>query len=422
MATTVAAMKGKFGSTDYYILAMKASDLVANSIIPSEIPGWGSLSLEEKEQRDINYARVKKWIVPYLLSDKDRFFGALIMMAKNLGPKSFEPISDLAKSGLPRLYETQSQLMGFLTLTGGDLIPLDGQHRLKALQFAIEGVDEKGKPLTGVSPSASLPDEDVTVILIPYDDKKARRIFTKVNKYAKPTTTGQNLVTDDDDIIAVLSRKIANDHIGGADLVKYKGNTLSDKEGYFTTLSTLADCNVAILEEHFGEKLDSQKIDRTRPVDDARAMLYHEKVQEVWQFLIAHIDYFADALADKSKNGDANRCAIRSKNLLGKPVPQFCLVAAFARLTGPGTNLSYRQAAKKLNAVDWKKDAAEWDRLLMSGDKILTKNKKLVAEMLHYRLGGKLTEDAKEVLLNKYRAQFPADERDKKAKALPPLL
>ena len=87
------------------------------------------------------------------------------------------------------------------------LYPLDGQHRLKAIKFAIEGVDEENKKIEGLTLDSSLADEEVTVILIRHDKHKARKIFTKVNRYAKPTTTAINLVIDDHDIIAVLSRK-----------------------------------------------------------------------------------------------------------------------------------------------------------------------------------------------------------------------
>ena len=46
------------------------------------------------------------------------------------------------------------------------------------------------------------------------------------------------------------------------------------------------------------------------------------------------------------------------------------------RLTTSKTNFSNQKAAKKLNSIDWKKDASEWDRLFMSGGKIITKKQK----------------------------------------------
>ena len=419
-STTVAAMKGKLGSTDYFILTMKAEELVEKTKIPSEMEGWEDMKLEEKEQRDINYNRVKTQIAPYLASDKDRFFGAIILTARNFDPSNFEPIADVATKGLPLLYKTQAQLMGFLTFTGGEvLIPLDGQHRLKAIEFAIEGKDEKTKPIDSFSPCSDLANEDVTVILVPYDDgRKARKIFTKVNKYAKSTTTGENLVTDDDDIVAVLSRKVANDqNIIGAHLVNYKTNTLSDKDHRFTTLATIAECNLTIWESNF-----PGKIDRTRLPESAQEKLYEQKVFEVWKFLTEHITLFSDALEDKdSKEGDSKRSEIRQNYLLGKPVAQVCLVNAFAQLTTlERGKLTHDEAATKLNAVDWRKSAPEWDRLFVSGEKILTKNRKLVTDILCYRAGKPLDEKQEEDLLGRYQALFPDDEKE--SKELPPLL
>ncbi len=421
MATTVAAMKGKLGSTEYFILAMKAKELVEKIIIPSEMDGWENITLEEREQRDINYARVKNQIAPYLATDKDRFFGAIILTALNFNPDNFEPIADIATKGLPNLYKTQAQIMGFLTLEGNEqLIPLDGQHRLKAMQFAMEGKDEKSKVIPNFSPCSDLANDDVTVILTPYDRKRSRKIFTRVNKYAKPTTTGQNLVTDDDDIVAVLSRQIANDQrIIGAHLVNYKSNTLGDKDPRFTTLATLAECNEAILSANF----PPGKIVRINLPDPEQIELYKRKVFEVWQFLVEHIDLFSQALENKEEEGDPKRREIRVGYLLGKPVAQSCLVKAFSRLTTLGRgNLSFKVAVDKLNSIDWRKDHPGWDRLFISGGKIITKNRKLVTDILCYNLGEKLNEGQKGELFDRYRALFPDDGEGNKTKEIPSLL
>ena len=135
-------------------------------------------------------------------------------------------------------------------------------------------------------------------------------------------------MTDDDDILAVLSREIANDQtIIGARLVKYKSNTLNNKEHYFTTLATLAECNEAILRAHIGKKRFG-KLDRTRPVEKDEATLFRNKVQEVWKFLVENIDLFSICLEDKDEGGDDKRREIREDYLLGKPVPQVSMVTA----------------------------------------------------------------------------------------------
>ena len=418
MATTIAAMKATLGSTEYFILAMKAQELVKMSKFPSEMEGWHNLELEEREQREINYNRVRSQIAPYLVRDKDRFFGAIILTAQNFDSENFEPLNEVTTQGLPRLYKTQASLMGFLTFKGGEvLIPLDGQHRLKAIAFAIEGTDEKGKTISGISPSAGLANEDITVIIIPYDQRKSRKIFTKVNRYAKPTTTGQNLVTDDDDPIAVLSREIANDqNIIGARLVKYKSNTLTDKDCYFTTLATIADCNDIIISANFCA--GSNALKRDRLPEEERMDLYRSKVKEVWEALVAEISEFSDMLEDKDESGDRKRIEIRKYNLLGKPIPQVCLVRSLMRLTNqPKNSFTLREALERLNRIDWSKENPLWDRLLLSGKKFLYKNKNLAAGIISYVAGERLNEESTDELQKNYRDLFP--DKDKKSVRLP---
>lgn len=419
MATTIPAMKGKIGSTEYFVLAMKAKLLTEKAVIPSEMTEWHDMSVEERAQREINYKRVTTQIAPYLARDKDRFFGSIVLEAKNFDPKEdFEPISAVAKEGLPRLYKKQTEQMGYVTLQDEVvLIPLDGQHRVKALDFAIKGTDDEGKPISGLSPNLALAKEDITVIIIPENEAKSRKIFTKINRYAKPTTTGENLVTDDDDIVAVLSRMVANDKsIIGARLVNYKDNKLGDNMGYFTTLTTIAECNAAILEANF-----PGRIDRTVPVEDSnKRALYEEKVTGTWKFLAKSINLFADCLRDKKESGDAKRMEIRKDYLLGKPMPQVCLVSAFARLTnlpqGQG-RLPEEAAAKKLNAIDWRKESELWDRVLISGTRIFHNRKPLIINLLCYLAGEPLDSKKKATLLAKYRECFSDEER--KGKQLP---
>ena len=418
MATTVPAMKARLGDTDYFILSMKAQELTEKVRIPKELEGWEDMSLEEIYQRDLNYNRVRKQIAPYLANDDSRFFGSIIVAAINFGENVlFEPLTDLAKKELKGPYKASAASMGFLTFTGGEVfVPLDGQHRLKAIEFAVTGRDERGQDIGDITPCTDLAKEDVTVILVPYESKKARRIFTKVNSYAKATTTGQNIITDDDDIVAVLARGITNDLIG-ARLVKYRTNTLTSKDPHFTTLAIVYRCNEFIINETF----PTGKIDKSRLPSKDRIRLYRDKVHEVWELLLEEIDVFAHALSDKEESGDAKRAEIRGSNLLGKPVPQECLVRAFMRLTNLPTGLSYDEACKRLNDLPWSINSEElriWDRVLWTGGvdgKIITKNRNLATDLVGYLAGEKLGVEELSELQDSFLSQFPEEERESKS-------
>ena len=139
MSTTVAAMKARMGNTDYFVLSMKAGELADKVKIPREMDEWAALTIEERYQRDLDYSRVKNQIAPYLANNQSRFFGAVILAAMNFdSDDAFEQLGEVTTRQLPRMYKNNAESLGFLTFKGGEvLVPLDGQHRLKAIQFAV---------------------------------------------------------------------------------------------------------------------------------------------------------------------------------------------------------------------------------------------------------------------------------------------
>ena len=421
MSTTVAAMQARLGETNYWVLTLKARELVRLVKSPKEMPGWDELKIEEIYQRDINFNRVRRQIAPYFAEDPNRFCGAIIVAAMNFDV-NFEPLVQVSK-GVPGMYRKEAEKIGFLHFDGGEnLVPLDGQHRLKAIEFAISGRDEKSKPIAGLQQNDALAAEDVTVILVEYEAEKARRIFTRVNKYAKSTTTGQNIITNDDDVVAVLAREVVNQTIGGR-LVKFTSNTLRAGDAQFTTIPIIYNCNEEIIRQNFPERPDKNRLASPAQVD-----LYREKVFEVWGQILEGIDVFRSATQTKEETGDAKRIEMRKASLLGKPVAQECLVKAFVELTRKGTQgaWSAKKASTHLNRVPWNLTEENlegvWQRVLWTGGtdgKIITKNRPLTVRMIRYLAGQKLPVDDEEKLLAAYRQLFPEGERDDRL--LPPV-
>ncbi|MFN6065740.1 MAG: DNA sulfur modification protein DndB, partial [Pseudanabaena sp.] len=150
------------------------------------------MSIEDRLQREPDIKRVKEEIAPYLADSKDRFFGAMIVLVYK-GEVYFEGLKDWISSKAPRAYQSVAEHIGILTIDGGSLIMLDGQHRLLALEKVIRG------EVTG-DYREDIPNDDVCVIFIHHEgNEKTRRIFNKVNRYAKPTSRGDNIITSEDD-------------------------------------------------------------------------------------------------------------------------------------------------------------------------------------------------------------------------------
>lgn len=374
MASTIPAMRGKLGSTEYFIVTMKGKDVADKMKAAVEVEGWDDLSLEQKYQREINFKRVREDIAPYLAQDEDRFFGALIVAVQNSGNMEFERVKEV--TGGRKVFSGSHNLaadnLGFLNLTGEEiLIPIDGQHRAKALDFAIRGRDERNAVL-GFRANANLAQEDVTLVLIRFDTdaerSKARKIFSKVNRYAKNPTKSETLIIDDDDVAAVFARRMTEpEHeFFSGDLVRFAGNTLPDAAREFTTLPTLYEINREILIQKGHPYIKTE-----RPSPEAEK-LYWSEVESVWRTLIGHVTHFSAALKDTSKGGDSVRQDIRKQFLLGKPIGQRVLASAFLDLTERG-QLTGTQACDRLNAIDWQISNPIWGNILTrDGSRVLS--------------------------------------------------
>ena len=395
MASVVPAMRGKFGSTEYYIITMPANELTERLKVPSEIDGWEDLSIQERYQREIQYGRVKRQIAPYLVDDDDRFFGAFIVSMLNADNINFEPISKIYKGSVPQLYESAGDAFGFLVLQGSEvLVPLDGQHRLAALRFAITGKDEKQQPISDLAPRSDVAKDVCTVILIRHDPDKSRKIFNKVNRYAKKTSKAENLITADDDIIAVIVREeiLGDDNVIPVPLVNAKSNTLSAKAKEFTTLSTLYEATKDLLEDTHG------KINLEILPSKATQGIMKAEAESFWETVCSEIDLFSAALTDPSEQGDRKRQEIRKDFLLGKPIAQWVLASAIIRLRVPdsttGTRMSLIEACRRMNQLDWSSTAERWQDVLMRGDKILAGRTavRFASQVVAWWLGEDLTE------------------------------
>ena len=403
MATVLPAMRGTFGSTEYYLATMPAKELTERLVVPKNLEGWDDLTIEERYQRDINYNRVKKQIAPYLANDQDRFFGAFIVSMLHADNVEFEPLSSMV-ARLPNLYKVAGSAFGFLTLAGEEvLVPLDGQHRLAALDFAISGKDESQKPLIGIDANVDIAKDICTVILIKHDNLKSRKIFNKVNRYAKSTTKGENLITADDDVVAVIVRENIAGEFFPQRLIHYKSNTLSIRAGEFTTLNTLYEATKFLLEDLHG-KINTQ----TYPSKSERQLL-QSTACEFWQVACEQIDLLSKALHDESENGDEKRREIRRDYVIGKPVAQLALVQSIVRLRAAdsetGVRLSMEEACERVNSLCWTFEEPIWQGVLLNGDRVVS-GKTAVAfagRVISYLLGEKLSQEEETELRDRFK-------------------
>ena len=130
----------------------------------------------------------------------------------------------------------------------------------------------------------------------------------------KPTGKADNLITDDDVSMAVITRMLlGEDGVIPVRLVRLKGNTLSGSAHEFTTLSTFYEANKTLFNIlcASGEGTSS---DMTSDQIDAH---FHE-LREEWKGLLSSVDWWKAVLKDPEAGGDGERKRIREDTLLGK--------------------------------------------------------------------------------------------------------
>ena len=366
--TTLGCIRAKMGQTVYYISKIPAGELINSVGIAKELPEWPDLTAEEKMQREYDIKRIVEEIVPYVVEDPDRFFSSLIIdVFSGFEDIEFENVTKVVQD-IPKAYSSQLKDMGFITLpSNGRLIALDGQHRLLSLRIAIRG--EMGVPantkyfaaLNKLVPHPELAGEELSVIFVGSSDtSKIRKIFNKINKYAKQTSRSDNIITSDDDTFAVLSRKLLQPGnplapINNIDIVNWKSNTLSLRSKNLTTLSALYTIAQTIFK---GKNFSSKVLPNETELEKA-----YEYLSDFWQTSLSGIDIFKEYITLTSDNKPVS--ALRDKNILMKPVTQMAL--AHVALMAEQKQIKWSTIVEKLNSIDWSFDNSMWFNILTIG-------------------------------------------------------
>ena len=301
------ALCSQMGSWKYYVVKMNARELSENVKYASEV--YKDRTLDEAIQRRLNDSRVKEEIMEYLKRRSDRFFSSIVVAALE-GDPIFYPveITDDPQFAIFRDDQRLNQAFGVLRFDGTQkYYALDGQHRLSAIKNLLDQTPND-------IPERFQNDEFSVIVIVPNQEdsnetfmQKYRRLFSSLNRYAKPTGKTTNIIMDEDDTFAILTRRLITDNdffISPSSQkesrrIKTEGSkNLTTRDPYFTSLETLYDMNIALLSSYErepggwgpisaeGENL--QAFTRFRPSEEYIDKLYAELVV-YWEALLAEI-------------------------------------------------------------------------------------------------------------------------------------
>lgn len=373
MTTTYPALRGRFGTTTYYVVMMRVSELINRVQFPADLPEWEDLSLDGQFQRRLDDGRIERHIAPYFSTDERRFSGSLVVAIRGLTGGEFEGLRVVARNALSLAYDATVDDMGFLTLDGQRLIPLDGQHRAKAFQKVLQ--EDAG---------AGLSSDKISVIIVKFDESHSRYIFNKINKYAKPTSKATNLIINDDDAMAVTARNMIREGVIPQRLVNTEINALHKNAPQFTTLATFYDASKALL-----PIMPVRVVGKPENMDEAERKKIQRDLTKEWSRLISGISGWKKVVANPDEGSDKDRIRLRETSILGRPIGQLALVRGYAYAYDNMEHADKDAIVSKLNRINWNIGGSLWRGLLvkpngrmMYGSRVATNASRMIAHLV----------------------------------------
>lgn len=389
----IPAIQGRIGTTTYYtanLSFLQVSEIVKK--IDNEL--HTSSSLKEQIQRSLtdNYSKIKD----YILNKEDHFFNSLVLAIYDGDPKWTEIRYEIEKE--------QYYNVGLLELNGEEKIfPVDGQHRVEGIKAALAVREE-------------LQYETIPVMIISHSNtqqgmERSRRIFSTLNRYAKPVRLGDIIALDEDDAVAIVTRDLLesyplflNDRIKATNS---KSIPTGDKMA-FTSLMTLYSCHFELykafmFEAHTSDAKVKESL-KIRPTDDVLGSL-RDYIIGFWNMFISTFNELEEYI-DNNSNDAASEFRSRENggNILFRPVSLYPLVQVISRIHKKN-NVEYRDIFNKFSQLDRCVSSGLWNKVIWNPNtnKMIVKNQTAIKLLLLYVYSSKTLSTKEEAdLIDRY--------------------
>ena len=383
------ALRAHMGDWIYYICYMKMRDISERISLAKEI--HSSTTLQHLLQRQLTNRSSE--IAAYLVTQKQRFFNAIVVGTYGGNPKwtefSIRTTSSQEQYSLINLIDNGS--LGILMMSGEEkLFAIDGQHRIAGIRKALNV--EKG-----------LGDEEVCVIFVAgvtqenrskhkEGFERTRRLFTTLNRYAKPVSKKDIIALDEDDVIAIITRRLVEEYPLFTDnrisLKETKGIPVTDKIS-LTTIVMLYDAMDFYLRQRAQGWSNFKKF---RPKDDEINELYRNS-KKLWDILAKNIAPLKELLdSDPGEEIAGKYRNNQGGHLFFRPVGLLLCIKTIKLLIDSKMNLS--TAVSRLVNAPMEISKEPWVGLLwdLTNQRMITssENQKAALKLLFHAVGGDL--------------------------------
>ncbi len=350
-----------------------------------------SKSLDEELQRALKDR--KKAIAKYLLTDKNRFFNSIVVGVFGGVPDWFE--FDLSKASNlipPNEMENIKQSIGLMVVSGAEqMFAIDGQHRVAGIDIASKE-DKKN----------ILAEDQFSVILVAHVDdklgmKRTRKLFSDINKNAKPVAGGDKIKIDEEDLASIVTRRVYADYqyFNGGKLISLTENAKLEKndEEHFTNLLGLHSTN-KVLKKLF------KKIPKSQEWDEENVIVFLKIVVDFYNFIFTNVNDYKSFFIDKKLTIATAR--VNNSYLLFRPVGLKLMAGLYVHFSSKADGL--KTLKTKINKLSFICPDSPFNNILWNNGKMEAKDayQKFALDYAIYLLGEIPKEKVANLLL-KYR-------------------
>ena len=364
------------GDRAYYSCLMSLREIASRVNYAKDI--HSSQSLSDLIQRALEDKRSKE-IAAYLRDTSDRFFNSLVVAVYD-GEPLWHPLSHVESRYIEQdhleLNEETIESVGFLTLRGDEkLFALDGQHRLAGIKRAIDD-----RMLSS--------DDEVSVIFLGHKNTSdglaaTRRLFTTLNKTARPVAKNAVIALDEDDVMAICVRRLIEDSkffCGDNAAFIGSSNMPPSNKKSLTTIGNLYDVlGVLFSKAKTDVRRKKAMLKRERP-SDADLSKYEGLSIRFFEAMETHMTEFGEYFGSDEKESVVSKYrGTHGGSVLFRPIGLAIFTEVIARLTD---SMSLEDAVLRgsllprvLNGIPY--DGLMWDeteRTVSSAHRVLIRD------------------------------------------------
>lgn len=360
-------IRGRIGIWRFYSGVMTFRQ-IKEKVSPSINELYHAKCIDELLQRDLteNYKSIKD----YLLNDKERFFNAIILAIYNGDPQWLEI----------EFENDDNSNVGFLQFNGDEVIfPVDGQHRVAGI---INAINEK----------PDLENENVPVIFIAHktnDEGRARtrKLFSTLNRRAKPVGANENIALDEDDVCAIITRDLVQNHdlFNSDKVVNVKSKQIpnNNKEA-LTSLIALYQCVCEYVQVDLN--LKSTKFKEYllyRPKEDEIDRLKKD-VFEFFNFMMNNTDALKEYVLCTEKDKAGKFRNNNGGNILFRPIIITDYISICVKLQ-KHLSVSFDEVFKIMDKMPSDLNQRPWLHFLWDGERIINRlSHSLIKNLMQY--------------------------------------